>query len=402
MLDTKVEGSPAAVTGAATWLRDTLAKKVADAGDQQQDARNTARSRWEGETASSYQNLSGDVLKANDKHEQRIKAAATALDDYAARLKGLEDDMRELRSRASGGGLTVSGTVIHPPPDVPATEFTPGSPEETAYHAAKAKIELWNTLVEDAAADYQAFVDWVDSTMPGAVARAREKDGTDSFLESVQGMLPNFAGGSGAGLAGTALANVAKDLKADARELRRRSRVSGDPRVRGFADTPAGRAQLDDLLGKADWMGRAGRFLGGPAGILIDVGFGVREGMETGNWERAALTTGTSIAVGVGATALVAAGVVTAPAWVTVVAAGAVAAGASYVVGQVYDNWDGITEWTSNAWDATTDFAGDAWQGAADLAGDAWEGAGDLADSVTEGVGDFVEDPLGSIGGLFS
>ena len=26
MLDTKVEGSPTAVTGAATWLRDTLAK----------------------------------------------------------------------------------------------------------------------------------------------------------------------------------------------------------------------------------------------------------------------------------------------------------------------------------------------------------------------------------------
>jgi hypothetical protein len=361
MLDTEVEGSPAAVTAAATWLRDTLAKKVADAGDQQQDARNDARSRWEGEAASSYQNFSGDALKVTDKHEGRIKAAATALDDYAARLKGLEDAMREIRSRASGGGLTVNGTVIHPPPDVPSTEFEPGSAEEAAYQAGMAKVELWNTLVKDAAADYEAFVDWVDGTMPGAVAKAREKDGSDSFLETVQGMLPNFAGGSGAGLAGAALTDKAQDLKAEAREFRRRSNVAGDPRIRGSADTPAGKAKLDDLLGKADWMGKGGRILGGPAGILIDVGFGVKEGMETGNWERAALTTGTSIAVGVGVTALVAAGVVTAPAWVTVVAAGALAAGASYVVGQVYDNWDDITDTVSDTWDSATDTIGDAW-----------------------------------------
>jgi len=373
MLDTKVEGSPSAVTGAATWLRGTLAKKVADAGDHQQDARNDARGRWEGETASSYQNFSGDTLKANDKHEDRIKDAATALDDYAARLKGLEDDMRTIRDRASGGGLTVSGTVIHPPADVPSTEFQPGSPEEDAYNAAKAKVELWNTLVEDAAADYQAFVDWVDSTMPGAVAKAREKDGSDELLDTVQGMIPNFAGGVGAGLSGSALSNVAKDLKDQARELRRKSRVSGDPRINGSADTPAGKAKLDDLLGKADWLGKGGRLLGGPAGILIDVGFGVKDGMETGDWGRAALTTGTSIAVGVGATALVAAGVVTAPAWVTVVAAGAVAAGASYAVGQIYDNWDDITDTVGDTWDSATDTVGDAWDSAADTIGDAWD-----------------------------
>ena len=195
------------MSGAATWLRDTLAKKVADAGDHQQDARNDACGRWEGETASSYQTFSGDTLKANDKHEGRI---------------------------------------------------------------------------EDAAADYQTFVDWVDSTMPGAVAKAREKDGSDELLDTVQGMIPNFAGGVGAGLSGSALSNAAKDLKGQARELKRKSRVSGDPRIRGSVDTPAGKAKLDDLLGKSDWLGKGGRLLGGPAGILIDVGFGVKDGMDPG------------------------------------------------------------------------------------------------------------------------
>lgn len=373
MLDTRVEGSPAAVTAAAGWLRDTLAKQLEKAGDEQQDARNDARSRWEGETASSYQNLAGDVLKATDKHEERVRRAATALDDYAFRLKDLEEDMRSIRGRASAGGLTVAGTVISPPPDVPSTEFEPGSAEEAAYERAMAKVELWNTLVEDAAADYRAFVDWVDTNLPSDVADAREKDASDTVFETLQELFPNFAAGAGAGLTGFALVGKSEDYKAQARELRRRSRVSGDPRVRGSADTPGGRAQLDDLIGKADWLGRGGRFLGGPGGILIDVYFGVREGQETGDWTRVALTTGTSIAVGVGVTALVAAGVVTAPAWAVVVGAGALAAGAAWGVGQIYDNWDDITDWTGDRVDDVTGFVSDTWDDATDVVGDAWD-----------------------------
>jgi hypothetical protein len=97
----------------------------------------------------------------------------------------------------------------------------------------------------------------------------------------------------------------------------------------------------------------------------------VRDGMETGDWGRAALTTSTSIAIGVGATALVAAGVVTAPAWVTVVAAGALAAGAScggpglrqlgrhHRHGQQHPGQR--TDTVGDTWDSATDTIGDAW-----------------------------------------
>jgi len=172
-------------------------------------------------------------------------------------------------------------------------------------------------------------------------------------------LFPNFAAGAGAGFGEFALLGKSEDYKAQAREFRRKSRVSGDPRVRGSADTPGGRANLDDLLGKAEWLKKGGRILGGPAGILIDVGFGIKEGMETGNWERAGLTTGTSIAVGIGAAVLL--GTVGAPVLVTVVAAGALAAGASYLAGQIYDNWDDITDTVSDTWDDATDAVGDAW-----------------------------------------
>jgi hypothetical protein len=360
-MDTKVEGDPGAVTKAATWLRDTLAKNLETAGNDQQDARNDARGSWEGETASSYQNFSGDILKANDKHDERAKRAATALDLYAAKLQRCIDDMTAIRGRATGGGLTVSGTVIHAPDAVPSGTVEVGSPEEAAREAAVEKIELWNLLVEDTATAYQDFTEWVDTEMPPDVADAREKDSSDSVLDTLKDLLPNFAAGSGAGLAGFALLDKSGDYKAEAREFRRRSRVAGDPRVKGQANTPAGRAKLDDLLGKAEWLKKGGRFLGGPGGILIDVGFGIQEGMETGDWSRVALTTGTSIAVGVGVAALVAAGVVTAPAWGVVLAGGALAAGASWAVGEIYDNWDDITDTVSDTWDDATDAVGDAW-----------------------------------------
>lgn len=360
-LDTKVEGSPAAVTAAATWLRDTLASKLEKSGDEQQDARNYAQGAWEGETYSSYRNVSGDIMRANDKHEERVKRAATALDDYAAKLKRLESDMSAIRTRASDGGLTVTGTVISAPAAAPTTPFEVGSPEETAYNTAVARITLWNTLVEDAAEDYQTFVDWVDANMPADVADARKKDASDTLFEAISALFPNFASGAGAGLAGWGLLNKANEYKAAATEFRRKTRVSGDPAVRNRLKTPAGQSQLDDLLKNADLFGKGAKFLGGPAGILIDVGFGIYEGTQTGDWTRVAVTTGTSIAVGVGVGLLVAAGVVTAPAWAVVVAGGALAAGASWVAGTVYDNWDDITDWTSNTWDDATGAIGDAW-----------------------------------------
>ena len=359
-MDTLVEGSPQDVAGAATWLRDTLAKKLADSADDQQDARTSARGSWEGETASSYQNFSGDLLRATDKHEERVRRAATALDQYAARLQRCIDDMTEIRDRARAGDLTVSGTVIHQPPDAPSGTFEEGSHEETAHRRAVARIDLWNVLVEDTTTAYQDYVDWVDAKLPPDVADAREKDSSDTLLDALEASVPNFAAGAGAGLASLALLDASRSFRADAAEFRRRSRVSGDPRVRGSVDTPSGRARLDDLLGKAEWLKKGGRLLG-PAGILTDVGFGIHEGTQTGDWTRVALTTGTSIGVGLGVTALVAAGVVTAPAWAVVLAGGALAAGAAWGVGKIYDNVDDITDTVSDTWDDATDAVGDAW-----------------------------------------
>lgn len=49
------------------------------------------------------------------------------------------------------------------------------------------------------------------------------------------------------------------------------------------------------------------------------------------------------------------------------------AAGASYAVGQIYDNWDDIADTVSDTWDSDSanHTVGDAWDSATDTIGDA-------------------------------
>lgn len=375
MIETLVEGETGEVAAAATWLRGTLELSLEQAGDQQSGARSTARGGWEGLAADGYQDFTRPIVAATDKHATRVGRAATALDEYATRLRTMKQTMADLRTRAVAGGLSVSGTVIAPPPTVPASVVVPGSPEDLARQEAIDKVILYNTLADEAITAQQSFDDWIRTNLAADVADARETDDIDVVLSELESLLPNFAAGVGSGLTGGALIRKADDYRDQARELRRRSRVSGDPRVRGHADTPSGRGAIDDLLGKSRGLGRFGRILSGPVGIGIDIVFGIQEGHESGDWTRAALTTGTSIAVGVGVTALVAAGIVTAPAWAVVVGGGALAAGAAWGVGQVYDHWDDITGWSGDRVDDVKDFASDTWDDATDFAGDAWDAA---------------------------
>ncbi|WP_203336508.1 hypothetical protein [Nocardioides limicola] len=350
MIDTEVDGSPASVNAAATWLRSTLKANVDEAADLQAGARAAASAGWDGAGAQAYRDFMAPVVTASDNHVQRIGRAATALDVYASRLGRMQTDMDALRQRAQAGGLILTSTTIEPPPLVPASVVIPGSAEDLARQQAIAKVTLFNELAEEAVALWAGFYEWIDAQLAVDLSDAREKDRIDKILAEVAGVLPNFAAGTGAGLAGLALTRMSERYRNEAREFRRRSRVSGNPQVRGQADRPSGRTRLDDWAGKARRFGRWGRILGGPVGVGIEIGFGIHEGATTGDWKRAAITTGASLAAAAGITALVAAGVVSAPALAVVVGGGLVVAGVGWGAGKIYDNWDGITDWASNTW----------------------------------------------------
>lgn len=373
MIETKIDGNPSSVRATATWLRSSLAPGVDKSGDAQDKARSKARGAWEGEAASAYQKVTRKVVYATDQHGPRVRRAADACDDYASKLESAQKKMKGLRRRARNGGLEVTGTVIVAPPDVPHSVVVPGSPEEAARNKAIEKVELYNTLSQECSTEHEKFTVWVDSSMPNDVEDAREKNAIDWIFKEVTSVLPGLLLGAGAGYTGLALQKLAEKYKADAREFRRKSRVSGDPRVRGQAGTKKGKAHLDDLLKKSTKLTKWGGKLLGPFGIALDIGLGIYEGTQTGDWTRVALTVGTSIAVGAGITAAVAAGIVTAPAWVVIGGGALLAAGASWGVGKIYDNWDNITDWTGNRWDDAKDIASDGWEGAKDLAGGAWD-----------------------------
>lgn len=135
-------------------------------------------------------------------------------------------------------------------------------------------------------------------------------------------------------------------------------------------DTPRGGASLDDLLENSRRFGKFGKILGGPVvGIGIDVGFGIKDGVETGDWTRAGLYNGASILTGAALVGAVARSPVAVPAVVVVLAAGGAAAVASWGVGEIYDNWDDISDWGGDRVDDVKDFAGDV----GDKVGDAWD-----------------------------
>lgn len=371
MIETKVEGDVASISGTADWLRGTLRTNTDAAADRQQEARRCAGLGWEGETAEAYQGFTRPVLKATDDHVPRIGRAAANLDRLATRLGRHQERMAGFRRQAREGGLTVDGTIIQAPPAVPAQSFEQGSPEEAAYERATAKVELYNRIAGDVSTERESYATWVETTMQAALDDASEREPLHQVIAELEG-LPNFLAGTGIGLTGLALKKAADEIRDRRNEFRRRGRRSGSPRVRGQHLTREGRAR-DAAMTK--WMRRfetLGRFAG-PVGIGVDVLFGIHEGSESGDWTRAALTTGASIATGAAVTAYLVTAPVSVPATAVVLAAGAAAAGVSWGVGQVYDHWDDITGWTGDRWDDATDLASDAWDGTKDLAGDAWE-----------------------------
>ncbi len=382
MIDTAVEGEVSSVTSAATWLRGTLAANLTGAADDCARGRAIASREWEGDDATAYSSYSRNVLKMTDAHASRVGRAAGAYDAYGARLKAMKTTMSGVRTRAVAGGLQVSGDNILEPPVVPATVVESGSPEEAAHLKAVAKVDLYNTLSGDTTTAWTDFDQWIQANLVPDVADAEDDSPVATVLSEVDGQFPNYAAGVGAGLAGHGLGSWAGTYQDAAREFRRRSRVAGDPRVRGQVKTPKGASALDDLLGKSRWLGKAGKLMG-PVGVLIDIGFGIKDGHDTGDWKRAAITTGTSLAVAGGVALYVATAPVSVPVTLVVVGGGLLAAGASWGAGKIYDNWDDITDWTGDRWDDTTDLAGDAWDGAKDFASGAKDKAGDAWDAVT-------------------
>lgn len=381
-IDTFMPGDPEAVHGVADWfrsLKDTAETAASDTGRIERDSWLA----WSGADGDAYRDFNRDLKKATEEVEDRARDAQDKVRSYAQQLAWRQQDMAGHRTTAREGGLTVIDTVIKAPPTpVSPGDLPAGSTQEeadawerknTAFEAANDKVDLYNELLEDVRGTFDDLDTWVTENLVDL-----EKTLSSPFT------ITALAGA----LAGYGLTVPENRFNAQARELRssaRRAaeslaaRRSGNPAVRSGSKPPR-QASID----KASKPGtRAGNLLDKAGGAARWAKFFARSnvvtGLVLGGWEIAngkspssvIVETGASMAAGAGVAALVAAGVITAPAWGTaaiVVGAGAVAAAGA---GWAYETFvpqatrEKIDEGISDAWDATggkvVDGIGDAW-----------------------------------------
>lgn len=364
--DTHVEGSPASVRAAGTWLRASLKAALTAAGEDVVAARSSAMSGFHGLAGQAYADYDKTILTHVDAHAEKTDSAADVFDAYATRLQQYKERMDSFRGAASTGGLTVTGTVVHEPPAAKAVApmYGPVSPamqaaydQQMAAHTdAAAKVALYDQLVGDATNATNSFVEWVDSNLTANV------DGFESpEVDKLWEVVKNNAGNLGIALSlesGSKYAeNRAKRLAREAEDLRK-ARRSGNPARKALGNAPETPGRIRDLLEESKWLGKGGKVLG-PIGF----GYDAYQGLESDHPGGGLLAAG----AGAGATALI---IATAPVSVPtiVVVGGAVVVGAGVAYG-VNQGWDALPDGFT---DSVDDAVGGAWDGTKDVAGDGW------------------------------
>lgn len=367
MIETEVEGSPAAVDRAAAWLRDSLRARVDDASENVIRAKRIAGGEWLGESGDAYVGYAKDIVKVTDAHVERVQRAAGKFDSYSSRLRRIQDRMLGLRAEARGGGLTVNGTIIEPPaaataPRPPTGDLTPAQSDQydsdiAAFNDQVDKINLYNRISGDVEDEWDSFVDWIDANL-SPVAKALDEPAVDKLMSFVQENAGNLAISYALTHGERSLQKRSTKLLALAEELRS-ARRSGHPARRSRGNAPDAPDKIRDWKSRARLFGRGSKLLG-PLGAGIEVWSALESDSPGGGLVAA------GVGVGLGAL-VIATAPVTVPTALAVAGAVAVGAGATWLVS---DGWDALPDdWT----EPVDDWVGDRWDDTKDTASDAWD-----------------------------
>jgi hypothetical protein len=150
-INTKIDGDPDSVRGAAAWLRSSLQASVRDCGSQLYRARTHAESGWQGEASSSFQGKMATAGQGVDVVDADTGGLAQSFDHYADSLYTAQVGMARAKDIAVGAGLAVHGDVIEDPG--PASTTT----QAQAYEQAKQEADRANGIVDGAKRFAQDF-----------------------------------------------------------------------------------------------------------------------------------------------------------------------------------------------------------------------------------------------------
>ncbi len=155
---TEIEGDPAQIESAATYLRTSTARGARSLADRAAAQRSRLREGWQGEAGEAFGDRARILIRAADDVGESAVRAATGLEALAAALRTTQTGLHQLRGEAAEAGLVVTATTIE------SAEASPiggvGSPTVFGelgytYRALAARHEqimrTWETALDEAA-----------------------------------------------------------------------------------------------------------------------------------------------------------------------------------------------------------------------------------------------------------
>lgn len=153
-MDTRLDGSPAAIHAVASWLSGTVVPAVDGYVDDAVDARSTALAQWGGTAADEFGATALSLTESTAEVTGIAGTVAAAVTTLGDSLRLTLDDLAHARETAQAGGLSVSGTTITPPAEIDAwlRGRTGPATSETQLTALvvewEALVEVWNSCVD--------------------------------------------------------------------------------------------------------------------------------------------------------------------------------------------------------------------------------------------------------------
>ncbi len=177
-LDTEIKGEPGNLRSVSQWLRQDLKGGFDGLGTAVAVERTDATGDWEGDAATAFDGRAQTLVESSDDGASISGHVATLVGDLADDLKTAQDLMADVRMRARGGDLTVSGFWVRNPgagppsagtlpADATPSETTAWGQADQAVRDHNSKVEVWNTCVELA---NQAQQKWLDALEAAAGA----------------------------------------------------------------------------------------------------------------------------------------------------------------------------------------------------------------------------------------
>ena len=147
-IDTHLDATPSEITSSATAIGN-IETHVDSAEDDLISARRSANE-LEGEAALSVSNSIDSAVSNCEDLVSDLKSYKNALTDFATAMSNVKADLEGIRSRATNGGLTVSGERIEKPTDsFPMGADPNNSAEVRAFGEEQEKLTLYKTLETD-------------------------------------------------------------------------------------------------------------------------------------------------------------------------------------------------------------------------------------------------------------